>query len=84
MPAAGIVQANDGLAGRRFAATGFSNQPQALAAINIQINAVQSLDGSDFMPQNPSQNRVMLFKVFQFENLVHTDAFDCKFKTLTY
>jgi hypothetical protein len=67
------VQANDGFSGGRFTASGFTHQPQALAAGNIQIDAVQGFDVGDFALQDTTQNRVVLFKAFYLQYLLHFD-----------
>ena len=65
------VQANDGFSGGCFTASGFTHQPQALAAKDIQIDTVQGFDIGDFALQNPAQDGVVLFKAFYFEYLLH-------------
>jgi hypothetical protein len=65
------VQANDGFSGGCFTAAGFTHQPQALAAKDIQIDPVQGFDIGDFALQNPAQDGVVFFEAFYFQYLLH-------------
>ncbi len=65
------VQANNRFSGSCFAASGFSDQPQAFAAKNIQVNAVQGSDISDFALQDTAQDRVVFLKAFYLQYLLH-------------
>jgi hypothetical protein len=53
MPAGRLEQADDCLSGSGLAAARFSDHPETFPAIDIQVDAVQGLDGADFAAQHP-------------------------------
>jgi hypothetical protein len=72
LPPGRPLQANDGFSGGRFAATGFSHDTEALAPKDVQVDSVQGPYDGDLPPQHPSADRVVLFQISDFEDLVHS------------
>src|SRR6185437_1505804 len=52
---------------RRFAATGFADQPQRLADVDREAHAVDGMHGADLAAEHPGPHRIMLDEVVDLE-----------------
>ena len=67
--AGGVVQPDDGLAGGGFAAARLAHQAQALAPVDVQVDAVKGPHRIDLAPEHPAVHGVVFFQAPEREDV---------------